>query len=200
MNILVGCEYSGRVRDAFIKLGHNAISCDIIDTESPGPHLKCNLLEVINLGFWDIMICFPSCQFLASSGLHWNNKRPERKLETEKALDFVKILLDAPINKIALENPIGCISSRIRKPDQIIQPWMFGEDASKSTCLWLKNLNKLKPTNIIKKDRYANQTISGQNNLGPSKDRAKLRSLTYNGIAKAMSEQWGNFMNEIHNG
>jgi hypothetical protein len=138
-----------------------------------------------------MMIAFPTCTFLCSSGLHWNKRRPGRAESTEQALEFVRTLLSAPIAKIAIENPIGCISSRIRKPTQIIQPWMFGEDASKATCLWLSGLEPLKPTDTIKKARYANQTASGQNKLPPSADRWKKRSLTYPGIAKAMAEQWG---------
>jgi hypothetical protein len=140
---------------------------------------------------WDLMIAHPPCTYLASSGLHWNKRRPEREAQTEEALDFVLMLANAPIGKIAIENPIGCLSTRWRKPDQIIQPWMFGEDASKSTCLWLRGLPKLNPTNVIKKERYANQTPSGQNKLGPSPDRWKERSKTYLGIASAMAEQWG---------
>ena len=140
---------------------------------------------------WDTMIAHPPCTYLAGSGLHWNTRVPGRAALTEEALEFVRLLLTAPIPRIALENPIGCISSRIRKPDQIIQPWWFGEDASKATCLWLKGLPLLKPTDIIRKARYANQTPSGQNKLGPSADRAKLRSLTYMGVAEAMASQWG---------
>jgi hypothetical protein len=136
------------------------------------------------------MIAHPPCTYLASSGLHWNKRIAGRQEKTEEALEFIQLLMNAPIERIAIENPIGCISSRIRKPEQIIQPWQFGEDASKSTCLWLKNLPKLQPTKIIKKERYANQTASGQNNLPPSKDRWKLRSTTYQGIADAMANQW----------
>lgn len=134
------------------------------------------------------MIAHPPCTHLAVSGARWFKGKEK---EQQEALDFVQLLLDAPIPKICLENPVSIISSRIRKPDQIIQPWMFGEDASKTTCLWLKNLPKLEPTNIIKKERYANQTPSGQNRLGPSPDRWKERSKTYEGIAAAMAAQWG---------
>jgi len=190
MKVLVACEFSGTVRDAFIKRGHDAISCDFLDTESPGPHYMGNVLDILYQK-WDLMVAFPPCTYLASSGLHWNNRIPGRLQKTLEAIEFVQILLDAPIPKICIENPIGCLSTRIRKPDQIIQPWMFGHDASKATCLWLKGLDKLKPTCIIKKDRYANQTASGQNKLPPSKDRWKLRSLTYQGIADQMSVQWG---------
>ncbi len=139
---------------------------------------------------WDLGIFFPPCTYLSSSGLHWNKRMPGRAEKTEESLAFIRKLLGAPIDRIALENPIGCISSRIRKPDQIIQPWMFGEDASKATCLWLKGLPKLQPTLIIEKGRYANQTPSGQNKLGPSPERAKIRAQTYEGIALAMADQW----------
>lgn len=191
MRVLIACEYSGTVRDAFASMGHHAMSCDLLPTESPGLHHQGDVLEIINDG-WDLMIAHPPCTYLASSGLHWNKRIPGRDALTLEALEFVKLLLNAPIPKIALENPIGRINTAIRKPDQIIQPWQFGEDASKSTCLWLKGLPKLQPTKIIKKERYANQTASGQNNLGPSKDRWKIRSTTYQGIANAMASQWGN--------
>jgi hypothetical protein len=190
VRVLVACEYSGKVRDAFIQLGHDAMSCDLLDTDRDGPHYKGDVLDIINDG-WDIMIAHPPCTYLASSGLHWNKRIPGRSELTEKALEFISILLNCNIPKIALENPIGCISSRIRKPDQIIQPWMFGEDASKATCLWLKGLPHLVPTDVIKKDRYSNQTASGQNKLPPSPDRWKIRSETYQGIADAMAKQWG---------
>lgn len=192
MKILVACEYSGVVRDAFTALGHEATSCDLLPTETEGKHYQGDVRDIL-LDGWDLMIAHPPCTYLASSGLHWNKKRPERALLTEEALDFIHILLDAPIPRIALENPIGCISSRIRKPDQIIQPWQFGEDASKATCLWLKGLPLLVPTNVLeggKEARRANQTASGQNKLGPSPDRWKERSKTYQGIADAMAAQW----------
>jgi hypothetical protein len=152
--------------------------------------------DVLNDG-WDLMIAHPPCTYLCSSGLHWNKKRPDRAAQTELALEFVNLLLNASIKRIALENPIGCISTRICKPSQTIQPWQFGHDASKSTCLWLKNLPLLKPTNIVDprivngRKRWANQTDSGQNKLPPSDDRWKIRSETYQGIANAMANQWG---------
>jgi len=197
MKVLVACEYSGRVRDAFLALDHDAMSCDLLPTDVAGPHYQGDVRNVLNDG-WDLMIAHPPCTYLASSGLHWNTKRPERAQQTEEALEFVRLLLGAPIPRIALENPIGCISTRIRKPEQVIQPYWFGDDASKSTCLWLKNLPPLRPTNFIEgrivngKRRWANQTDSGQNRLGPSEDRWKKRSETYLGIAQAMAEQWGN--------
>ena len=139
------------------------------------------------------MIAHPPCTYLASSGLHWNKRIPGRERLTEEALDFIRLLLDAPIHRIALENPVGAISTCIWKPDQIIQPWYFGDDASKRTCLWLKNLPPLVDTNRLPGDaktRRANQTPSGQNKLGPSPDRWKERSRTYQGIADAMADQW----------
>lgn len=190
----MGCEFSATVRDEFRARGHNAWSCDFLDCERDGRwHIKGDVLTILVDG-WDLAIFHPPCTYLASSGLHWNKRRPDRAKLTEEALDFVKDLLNAPIERIALENPIGCISSRIRKPDQIIHPWMFGHDASKATCLWLKNLPPLVPTDVLeggRKARRANQTPSGQNKLGPSPDRWKLRSLTYPGIASAMADQWG---------
>lgn len=139
MKVLISCEHSGTVRDAFLKLGHDAMSCDLLPTDVPGPHHQGDVRDILYDG-WDLLIAHPPCQYLCSSGLHWNKRRPERAALTEEALDFVRLLLDAPIEHIALENSVGCISTRIRPPDQVIQPWMFGEDASKATCLWLKNL------------------------------------------------------------
>lgn len=195
MRVLVGCEYSGRVREAFRGLGHDAWSCDLLPAEDSSPyHLDVDVLELLDEG-WDLAIFHPPCTYLASSGLHWNQRIPGRSQLTEEALDFVTKLLNANIPRIALENPVGCISTRIRKPDQIIQPWYYGDDASKKTCLWLKNLPKLVDTNRLPGDsstRRANQTPSGQNRLGPSTDRWKERSRTYKGIANAMAQQWGN--------
>lgn len=186
MKVLVACEYSGTVRDAFIAKGHEAMSCDLLPTDVKGPDYQGDVRDIIDDG-WDLMIAHPPCTHLAVSGARWFK---DKQVEQAEALEFVRLLLDADIPKIALENPVSIISSRIRKPDQIIQPWQFGHDASKKTCLWLKNLPKLEPTDIIIKDRYANQTPSGQNKLGPSADRWKLRSATYEGIAKAMVDQW----------
>lgn len=196
MRVLVACEYSGRVRDAFLARGHDAMSCDLLPTDAPGPHYHGDVFAIIGDG-WDLMIAHPPCTYLCSSGLHWNKRRPERAALTEEALVFVQRLMDAPIKRIAIENPIGCIGTRIRKPEQIIQPWMFGDDASKSTCLWLKGLMPLYPTQIVEprivngKKRWGNQTDSGQNKLPPSDDRWKIRSETYIGIANAMASQWG---------
>lgn len=197
MKVLVACEYSGVVRDAFLSRGHDAVSCDILPSESAaGPHLQCDVLDILGDG-WDLMIAHPPCTYLCSSGLHWNKRRPERAEQTELALEFVRALLNAPIPRIALENPIGCISTRIRPPDQTIQPWQFGHDASKATCLWLVGLPALRPTLQVEPrmvgplKRWANQTDSGQNRLPPSADRWKIRSATYAGIAEAMADQWG---------
>ena len=196
MKILVACEYSGAVRDAFIAKGHEALSCDLLPTDRPGPHYQGDVTDILYDG-WDLMVAHPPCTYLSVSGMHWTRRGLRDPQLTEDALDFVKLLLDAPIEKIALENPVSIISSRIRKPDQIINPWQFGHDASKKTCLWLKNLPPLTPTNIIEprivdgKKRWGNQTDSGQNRLGPSEDRWKIRSETYAGIAQAMADQWG---------
>ena len=193
MRVLVACEFSGTVRDAFTAKGHEAWSCDLLESDSPGLHYQGDVLDLLDDG-WDLMIAHPPCQYLCSSGLHWNKRRPERAQKTEEALEFVQKLLDAPIPKIALENSIGCISTRIRKPDQIIQPYQFGHAESKSTCLWLKGLPLLTPTEILEKPEcgyWDNQTPSGQSKLGPSENRWKLRSMTYQGIAQAMADQWG---------
>lgn len=180
MRVLVACEFSGRVRDAFIKRGHDAVSCDLLDTEIDGPHYKGDVFDIINTG-WDLMIAHPPCTHLAVSGAkHFKSKQKEQ----EEAVEFVKRLLSADIDKIALENPISVLSTKIRKPDQIVQPWMFGHGETKATCLWLKNLPKLTPTNIVE---GREQKVF---KMAPSKDRWKDRSRTYLGIADAMAEQW----------
>ena len=197
MKVLVACEYSGRVRDAFLARGHDAISCDLLPTDSPGPHYQGDVLELIRREKFDLLVAHPPCTYLCSSGLHWNGRIPGRAEKTEEALEFVRALLFCDIPRIALENPTGCIGTRIRKSDQTIQPWQFGADASKATCLWLKGLPNLVPTSIVEprivngKKRWGNQTDSGQNRLGPSDDRWKVRSETYLGIAEAMAAQWG---------
>jgi len=142
MRVLIACEYSGIVRDAFINNGHEAMSCDLLPTEQPGPHYQGNVFDIINDGF-DMMIAHPPCTYLSVSGMHWTARGLRDPKLTEDALNFVKLLMEAPIKKIALENPISVISTRIRRPDQIIQPWWFGDNASKKTCLWLKSLPKL---------------------------------------------------------
>ena len=180
MRVLVACEFSGIVRDAFLKRGHDAWSCDLLPTETQGPHLQCDVLDILGNG-WDLMIAHPPCTHLAVSGARWFK---DKQVEQEQALDFVKMLLDAPIPKICLENPVSIISTRIRKPDQIIQPWQFGHGETKATCLWLKGLPKLQHTEIV----------TGRENrvhrMPPGPDRWKERSRTMNGIAEAMSFQW----------
>jgi hypothetical protein len=196
MKVLIACEYSGRVRDAFLAAGHDALSCDLLPTDAPGPHYQGDVFDIIHDG-WDLMVAHPPCTYLSVSGMHWTTRGLRDPQLTEDALDFVKALMAAPIERIAIENPISVISSRIRKPDQIIQPWMFGHDASKKTCLWLKNLPLLAATKMVEprivngRSRWGNQTASGQNKLAPSADRWKIRSETYKGIADAMAAQWG---------
>ncbi len=181
MRVLVACEYSGRVRDAFIAQGHQAMSCDLLPTDVEGQHYKGDVRDVLYAG-WDLMIAHPPCTHLAVSGARWFKNKLQ---EQAKALDFVRLLMDAPIQRIAIENPISIISSRIRKPDQIIQPWMFGHGETKATCLWLKNLPHLKPTNIV------DGREARIHKMPPSADRWKKRSETFQGIADAMASQWG---------
>jgi len=194
VKILVACEYSGRVRESFRALGHDAWSCDLLPSEDNSDHhIVGDCLSLINDN-WEMMIAHPPCTYLAVSGMHWTTRGLRDPQLTEDALEFVKKLMYAPIPRICIENPVSIISSRIRKPDQIIQPWWFGEDASKKTCLWLSGLSPLIATNPLpgdNKTRRANQTQNGQNKLGPSADRWKERSRTYLGIAKAMADQWG---------
>ena len=203
MRILIACEYSGVSRRAFEALGHDVISADFEPAEDGAEnHHQGDVFELIGSLKFDLMLAHPPCTYLSVSGLHWNKRgrlvdgMPRAEL-TEEALGFVQRLMAVDIPRIAIENPVSCISSRIRKPDQIIQPWWFGDDASKATCLWLKNLPKLAPTNKIEgrdvggKKRWANQTDSGQNKLAPSDTRWKDRSRTYPGIAAAWAAQWG---------
>lgn len=181
MRVLVACEYSGRVRDAFIRVGHDAMSCDLLPTDVPGPHYQGDVRDVLGDG-WDLMVAHPPCTHLAVSGARWFK---DKQVEQAEALEFVRLLLDAPIERMALENPVSIISSRIRKPDQVIQPWQFGHGETKATCLWLKNLPPLVPTDIVEgRDNRIHR-------LPPSPDRWKLRSETYPGIAAAMAQQWG---------
>lgn len=181
MRVLVACEYSGRVRDAFLRKGHEAMSVDLLPTEQEGPHYQGGVEEVIDNG-WDLMIAHPPCTHLAVSGSRWFKDKRE---EQEEALAFVRMLMEARIEKIAIENPISVISTRIRKPDQIVQPWWFGHGETKATCLWLKNLPKLVATNVVE-GREARV-----HRMSPGPNRWKERSRTYEGIAEAMAEQWG---------
>ena len=181
MKVLVACEFSGVVREAFRAKGHDSWSCDLLDTEIPGQHIVGDVLKILDQG-WDLMIAHPPCTHLAVSGARWFK---DKRIEQAEALDFVSSLLLAPISKIALENPISIISTYIRKPNQIIQPWMFGHGETKATCLWLKNLPKLVPTDIV--DGRENKV----HKMPPGPNRWKERSRTYQGIANAMAEQWG---------
>ena len=193
------------------------MSCDLQPSDAPGPHYQGDVRDILHAGQWDMLIAHPPCTYLCNSGMHWTSRGMRAQALTDDALAFVRVLMDAPIPLIAIENPVGVISTRIRKPDQIIQPWQFGHDASKKTCLWLKGLPPLRPTQFVEprlvccgsevpnrdkygcpncngkkvaRPRWGNQTGSGQNRLGPSKDRWKLRSATFPGIAAAMAEQW----------
>ena len=182
MRVLVGCEFSGTVRDAFLRLGHDAWSCDLLPCESGGPHIQGDVRDVL-AGNWQLAIFHPPCTHLAVSGARWF---PAKRAsgEQDAALDFVRRLLDAPIPHIALENPVSIISSKIRKPDQIIQPWQHGHGETKATCLWLKNLPLLTPSNIV-------EGREGRIwKMPPGENRWKERSRTLPGVAKAMAEQW----------
>lgn len=221
MKILVACEYSGRVRDAFKARGHCAVSCDILPSSAPGRHSQCDVIPLLTTESWDMMIAFPPCTHLAVSGArYFAEKRADGR--QQQGIDFFMALADAPIPRKCIENPVGIMSTQYRKPDQIIQPYQFGHPESKRTCLWLTGLPLLTPTKVMKpqwyqnpdgteyrdsggqryspshyspqagvKARWDNQTPSGQNRLRPSSDRAKIRSLTYQGIADAMAAQWG---------
>jgi site-specific DNA-cytosine methylase len=183
MKVLIACEYSGEVREAFRSRGHDALSCDLLPTDAPGPHYQGPVEDIISDG-WDMMLAFPPCTHLAVSGARWfKEKRADGR--QQEALAFVRMLMDAPIDRIAIENPVSIISSHIRKPDQTIQPWQFGHGETKRTCLWLKNLPKLEPTDIVE---GREQRIW---KMPPSADRWRERSKTFQGIADAMAEQWG---------
>ncbi len=192
MRVLVACEFSGVVRDAFLQLGHDAWSCDLLPSERPGPHYLCDVRDVIASSQWDMMIAHPPCTHLAVSGARWFKYKQQQQAE---ALDFVRFLLGAPIERIALENPVSIISSHIRKPDQIIQPWQFGHGETKATCLWLKGLPLLQPTHIVDgRDPRIHR-------MAPRADRWRERSRTYTGIARAMADQWGGIADsdgEVH--
>lgn len=189
MKVLVACEESGAVRDAFLCHGHEAVSCDLIESSSDfGRHLKCDV-KSLSLSEYDMVIAFPPCTYLCCSG---NAHRSKRKKQEREAAAFFMWFAEAPVKFKAIENPIGVMSSVYRKPDQIIQPWQFGHEESKATCLWLFGLPKLVPT-MICENRRNNLTPSGQNRLPPSPDRAKLRSKTYSGVAEAMAYQWGDY-------
>lgn len=183
MRVLVACEYSGKVRDAFAALGHDAWSCDLLDTEQPGQHYKGDVRDMLGQ-HWDLMIAHPPCTHLAVSGARHFAAKKASGVQQE-ALDFVQMLLDAPVPMIALENPVSIISTRIRKPTQVIQPWMFGHGEVKATCLWLKGLPKLLPTNVV------DGRIPRVHHMPPGPNRWKERSRTLDGVAQAMATQWG---------
>ncbi|HEX6825430.1 MAG TPA: hypothetical protein VF077_03855 [Nitrospiraceae bacterium] len=212
MRVLIGCEHTGSVRRAFRALGHKAWSCDILPASDGGQHLQRDVLEVLDDG-WDLAIFHPDCTYLTISaewaykdGPYHQKLKPgtltgeRRRAARLRAAGFARALMAAPIGKIALENPIGYLSTAIGKPQQIIQPYMFGDDASKATCLWLKNLPplqatcKVAPRMVNGRPRWANQTDSGQNRLSPSDDRWALRAATYPGIAEAFAFQWGGIL------
>lgn len=203
MRVLIACEESGTVRDAFAARGHYAVSCDLLPSRTPGMHFQGDVREVLYWWRWDMILTFPPCTFVNGAGIHWNN-RGRGWDQTEAAVRFARMFLAVDCDRIVLENPVGILSSRIRKPEQIIQPYEFGDDASKKTCLWLKGVPPLQATQRFAGrlvewpkgsgklvERWSNQTDSGQNKLPPSADRAMKRSKTYQGIADAMAAQWG---------
>ena len=196
MMILIACEYSGRVRDAFIKKGHDAMSCDLLETDESGPHYTGDVTDILGQG-WDMLIAHPPCTYLTNSGVCWLHKDPNRWALLDEGAAFFKMLLTADIDKIAVENPIMHKYAKERiggvKQTQIVQPWMFGHTEQKATCLWLKGLQPLLPTNNVKEDMMKLEKRDRQrlHYLPPSEDRWKLRSTTYQGIADAMAEQWG---------
>ena len=186
MRVLVACEFSGRVRDAFMARGHDALSCDLLPTEAPGWHHQGDVRDLLESGWADLMIAFPPCTYLSKAGARW---WPQRQAEQAEALEFVRLLMNAPIERIAIENPVGRISTAIRKPDQIIHPYWFGEPWSKGTCLWLKNLPPLKATNMVEPTGY---WVGGDRVKHGEHRDPHMRSLTFVGIAEAMAEQWSN--------
>lgn len=196
MKVLVACEYSGTVRDAFIKAGHDAMSCDLLDTDTPGPHYQGDVKYLLDDG-WDLLIGHPPCTYLTNSGVSWLHKDPARWALLDEGAAFFRLLLDAPIKRIAIENPIMHKYAKERiggiKQSQVVQPWMFGHMEQKATCLWLKNLPLLQPTNNVKEEMLQLPDNERQrlHYLSPGPERWKLRSKTYQGIADAMAAQWG---------
>tara|TARA_R110000824_G_scaffold200542_2_gene384518 strand:+ start:196 stop:813 length:618 start_codon:yes stop_codon:yes gene_type:complete len=199
MKVLVACEYSGTVRDEFLKRGHDAYSCDILPCESKTidvRHFQRDVSEILDDG-WDLMIAHPPCTHLAVSGARWFAEGRKPWSLQEEALDFVRLLLDAPIERICLENPVSVISTKIRKPEQIIQPWQFGHTTQKTTCLWTKNLPLLKHTKVVEPEMVTMKNGKKMNKFHydtfklPKAERSHVRSKTFKGIAEAMAEQWG---------
>lgn len=197
MKVLIACEFSGTVRDAFARRGHNAWSCDLLPTEKPGQHIQGDVLDYLDEG-WDLMVAHPPCTYLTNSGERWMKNNPERWEQRRAAVAFVKALWNAPIPRVAIENPVGHLSSAFQLPSQIIQPFHFGDPEWKTTCLWLRGLPRLRATKQVVPDmtvgggKRPGRIASRLHRLSPSPDRWKLRSLTYSGIADAMAEQWGN--------
>lgn len=209
MKVLVACEYSGVVREAFKAQGHDAWSCDILPTEIPGNHIQDDVTKTLLMG-WDLVVAHPPCTFLSSSGARWfyhpndghlptserrpHPKYPNRRQDQEEAVKFFMMFANSSMPKVAIENPIGIMSTRYRKPDQIVEPFMFGEEASKKTCLWLKGLPKLVPTNVVGKGKMqvlsSGKIIPEWYSNASKADRGKIRSKTFQGIANAMAEQW----------
>lgn len=187
MRVLVACEFSGIVRDAFIAQGHDAVSCDFLPTDSPGRHIQGDVLAILEDG-WDMMVAFPPCKYICAGGHNWLNRRPELKWRENReiAAAFFMRFVNAPIDRIAIENPIGIMSTWHRKPDQIVRPWMFGHGYRKDICLWLKNLPLLKPTNIVEGRKVLDFWSTKRNPNGRS-----LKSITFQGVADAMANQWG---------
>jgi site-specific DNA-cytosine methylase len=193
MKVLIACEFSGTVRDAFIAKGCDAMSCDLLPTENDGPHYQGDVRDILGDG-WDLMVAHPPCTHLAVSGAKWFSKKQRQQAE---ALDFVRLLMDCQVPRWCIENPVSVISTKIRKPDQIIQPWQFGHEATKTTCLWLNGLPKLTPTKIVGKGEFV--TFASGNRMAKwyadaarlsPLQRAKVRSQTFDGIANAMADQW----------
>lgn len=183
LRVLVACEFSGRVRDAFRALGHDAVSCDLLPSDTPGPHIRGDVLEHLNDG-WDLMIAHPPCDHLAVSGARWfTEKRADGR--QQNAIAFFMAMVNVPIKRVAIENPVGIMSTLYRKPDQIIQPWQYGHGETKATCLWLKGLPKLTPTNIV------DGREARIHRMAPGPNRSRDRARTYPGIAAAMAAQWG---------
>lgn len=196
MKVLIACEYSGTVRDAFLRLGHDAMSCDLLPTDAPGPHYQGDVFDILDQG-WDLMIAHPPCTYLSNSGVSWLHRKPERWAQLDDGAAFFKAFLDAPIPKKCIENPIMHKYAKERignvEQSQVVQPWMFGHMEQKATCLWLTGLPLLTPTNNVREAMMKLSDAERQrlHYLPPSPDRWKLRSTTYQGIADAMAEQWG---------
>lgn len=203
LRVLVACEFSGVVRDAFRALGYDAVSCDILPTEKPGPHIQDDVLKHLNDG-WDLMVSHPPCTYLTVTGNKWfkpeyKERFPDREQKREEAIQFFLQLAKAPIPRIAIENPVGIMSRVYRQPDQYIQPYYFGDPERKTTCLWLKNLPRLKRTKVVKPNlyEYKDGRTDGNWHVKTMKleplERMKERSRTFQGIADAMAQQWGNY-------